>query len=50
MRLLVDAEEFSPRRRSRVFLLTIILLKKERERERVRRRAIKRAHIDTYIL
>ena len=48
MRLLVDAEEFSPRRRSRVFLLTIILLKKERER--VRRRAIKRAHIDTYIL
>ena len=34
MRLLVDAEEFSPRRRSRVFLLTIILLKKrERERE-----------------
>ena len=46
MRLLDDAEEFSPRR---VFLL-IILKKRERERERVLRRAIKRAHIDTYIL
>jgi hypothetical protein len=48
MRLLDDAEEFSPRR---VFLLTLIILKKrERERQRVRPRAIKRAHIDTYIL
>ena len=31
MRLLDDAEEFSPRRRMRVFLLTMIILKKKRE-------------------